>query len=69
MKRGCYIDDNRNPLDLVTIFGAGTYQIEKEHVLKVGEYVKNETSCSETVCFECDNFKTDNDKLVKDAES
>ncbi|MFS7910519.1 putative transcription factor interactor and regulator CCHC(Zn) family [Helianthus anomalus] len=69
MKRGCYIDDNRNPLDLVTIFGTCTYQIEKEHVPKVGESVKNETSCSETVCFECDNFKTDNDKLMKDAES
>ncbi|KAJ0601722.1 putative transcription factor interactor and regulator CCHC(Zn) family [Helianthus annuus] len=62
MKRGCYIDDNRNPLDLVTIFGAGTYKIEKEQVPKVEESVKS-------VCFKCDNFKTDNDKLVKDAES
>ncbi|KAJ0899256.1 hypothetical protein HanRHA438_Chr08g0366421 [Helianthus annuus] len=69
MKRGCYIDNNRNPLDLVTIFGAGTYQIEREHVPKVEESVKNETSCSETICFKCDSFKTENDKLLKDAES
>ncbi|KAF5821213.1 hypothetical protein HanXRQr2_Chr01g0011201 [Helianthus annuus] len=69
MKRGCYIDDNENPIDFVTIFGAGTYKIEKEQVPKVEEFVKYETSNSASVCFKCDNFKTENDKLLKDAES
>ncbi|KAJ0433365.1 hypothetical protein HanIR_Chr17g0869461 [Helianthus annuus] len=63
-KRGCYIDNNGNPLDFVKIFCAGTFIAKEEEAPKAEESVENETMCSK-----CDNVKTDNDKLVKDMAS
>ncbi|MFS7987164.1 hypothetical protein Hanom_Chr11g01019231 [Helianthus anomalus] len=68
-KRGCYIDTNLNPLDLVKIFCAGTFRTKEEEASKVEESVKFGSSSSKSVCSKCDSFKTENDKLVKDAES
>ncbi|KAJ0531882.1 hypothetical protein HanIR_Chr09g0390521 [Helianthus annuus] len=63
-KRGCYIDNNGNPLDFVKMFCAGTFIAKEEESPKAEKSVKNETKCSK-----CDNVKTDNDKLVKDMTS
>ncbi|MFS7911116.1 putative transcription factor interactor and regulator CCHC(Zn) family [Helianthus anomalus] len=60
LKRGCYINNNGNPLDFVNMFCAGTFIAKEEESPKAEESVKNETMCSK-----CDNVKTDNDKLVK----
>ncbi|KAJ0599019.1 hypothetical protein HanIR_Chr03g0100111 [Helianthus annuus] len=64
IKRGCYIDNNGNPLDFVKIFCAGTIREKEEDTSKAKESVKNAT-----VCFKCDSFKIDYDKLLKNVES
>ncbi|MFS8025077.1 hypothetical protein Hanom_Chr16g01470701 [Helianthus anomalus] len=69
IKRGCYIDDNMNPLDFVKIFCAGTYKTGTEEISKNEESKKNETSNSEPVCSKCDESRADNVKLLKDVES
>ncbi|MFS8001454.1 hypothetical protein Hanom_Chr13g01190561 [Helianthus anomalus] len=69
MKRGCYMDENANPLDFVKIFCAGTYKLEAEKVPKFEESVKIGSSISESACSKCDKSEADKVKLLKDAES
>ncbi|MFS7938565.1 hypothetical protein Hanom_Chr05g00441231 [Helianthus anomalus] len=69
MKRGCYINENMNPLDFVNFFCAATYKIETEVISKNEESKKNETSSSEPVCSKCDKSREDNVKLLKEVES
>ncbi|MFS8022455.1 hypothetical protein Hanom_Chr16g01439621 [Helianthus anomalus] len=59
IKRGCYIDENMNPLNFFNVFHAGTFRKES---------IKKESS-SETVCSKCDKSEADNVKLLKNVES
>ncbi|MFS8017335.1 hypothetical protein Hanom_Chr15g01379141 [Helianthus anomalus] len=67
-KRGCYIDNNLNPLDFVKKICAVT-RTETEQVSKNEESVKLGSSNSESVCSKFDKFEADNVKLLNDAES
>ncbi|MFS7936342.1 hypothetical protein Hanom_Chr05g00414441 [Helianthus anomalus] len=67
-KRGCYIDENANPLDFVKIFCEGTYKIEKKEISKNEESVKLGSSNSESACSKCDKSEANNVKLLKDVD-
>ncbi|MFS7977583.1 hypothetical protein Hanom_Chr10g00905691 [Helianthus anomalus] len=61
IKRGCYIDENMNPLDFVKFFCAGTYKTETKK--EVGEEEMNGK------CSKCEKSEADNVKLLKNVES
>ncbi|MFS7935626.1 hypothetical protein Hanom_Chr05g00405791 [Helianthus anomalus] len=60
LKRGCYIDENMNPLDFVKIFCTGTYKMEDEKIQKNEASMKFGSSTSECVCSKCDKSEGDN---------
>ncbi|MFS7998264.1 hypothetical protein Hanom_Chr12g01151631 [Helianthus anomalus] len=68
-RRGCFLDENLNPADMVKIFLAGTYKTKTKDMSKNEEFKKDETSKCEVVCSKCDKFEANNVKLLKDVES